>query len=163
MDKQESNQQSFASSTPNIIPTRKDKSAHGKRYTLTQKLAVKALLDTGMSPTQIQRQEKMDKSTVYNVMKDQRIDLLAKSQVDSIKNSLIGLTYANAYRAQSAITDEKLESSSFLQLMTGSAIGIEKGRLMENLSTDNVSFRGISQSIDEDRQKIMSRFKDLET
>ena len=94
-------------------------------------------------------------------MRDQRINLLAKQQVDAIKNALVGLTYANAYRAQGAITEEKLENSSFLQLMTGSAIGIEKGRLMENLSTDNVSFRGISQNIEEDRAKLMSKLNDI--
>jgi len=138
-----------------------NKKVHGKRYTHTQKLAVKALLESGKTPTEIQREEKIDRSTVYNVMRDQRINLLAKQQVDAIKNALVGLTYANAYRAQGAITEEKLENSSFLQLMTGSAIGIEKGRLMENLSTDNVSFRGISQNIEEDRAKLMSKLNDI--
>jgi hypothetical protein len=144
------------------VPSNYNKKVHGKRYTYAQKLAVKALLESGKSPTQIQREEGMDKSTVYNVMRDKRISLLAKQQVDFIKNSLVGMTYANAYRAQDSITDEKLSQSSALQLMTLSAIGIEKGRLMENLSTDNVSFRGVSQSIDEDRAKIMKRFENIE-
>jgi hypothetical protein len=151
-------------STPQqqIPPIRNyDKKVHGKRYSPARKLAVRALAETGMSFTEIAKQEGMSRPNVYSVMKDQKISLLAKQQVDAIKNSLVGMTYANAHRAQDAITDEKLANSSALQLMTVSAIGIEKGRLMENLSTDNVSFRGVSQSIDEDRAKIMARFSEV--
>lgn len=146
----------------NSSKPKRDTKIYGKRYTLTQKLAVKALLESGRTPTEIQRSENVDRSTVYNVMQDKRIELLAQGQVDRIKASLVGMTYGNAYRAQQAITDEKLSNSNALQLTTISAINIEKGRLMENLSTENVSFRGVATSIDEDRQKLMKRLDDLE-
>lgn len=162
MDQQSLPQQSNSQTNP-IQPIHKyNKKVHGNRYSPARKIAVKALAETGMSVTDIARQEGMSRPSVYNVIRDSKFELLPKSKVDMIKNALVGNTYANAYRAQDAITDEKLSNSSALQLMTISAIGIEKGRLMENLSTDNVSFRGISQSIDEDRAKIMARFNDLD-
>lgn len=138
-----------------------NKKVHGNRYTVARKLAVKALLESGKSPTQIAKSEGIHRTTVYDVMKDKKFELLSSEQVHKIKSSLVGNTYANAFRAQDAISDEKLSQSSALQLMTISAIGIEKGRLMENLSTDNVSFRGISQSIDDDRAKIMKRMAEI--
>ncbi len=154
------NQQSTTQNSP--IPTY-NKKVHGKRYTTARKLAVRALAETGMSVSEIARQEGMARPSVYNVIRDSKFELLPKSKVDMIKNALVGNTYANAYRAQDAITDEKLTQSSALQLMTISAIGIEKGRLMEGMSTDNVAFRGVTQSIEEDRAKIMARFEDLKT
>lgn len=147
-------------STSLPIPTY-NKKVHGNRYSPARKLAVRALAETGMSVSQIARQEGMARPSVYNVIRDSKFELLPKSKVDMIKNALVGNTYANAFRAQEAITDDKLSASSALQLMTISAIGIEKGRLMENLSTDNVSFRGVSQSIDEDRAKIAKRIAEI--
>lgn len=138
-----------------------NKKVHGNRYTVARKLGIRALAETGMSRTKIAKQEGIARSSVYDVMKDKSFELLPKTKVDAIKNSLVGMTYANAHRAQDAISDEKLSQSSALQLMTISAIGIEKGRLMDNLSTDNVSFRGVSQSIEDDRAKIMKRMEEL--
>jgi len=138
-----------------------NKKVHGNRYTVARKLAVRALAESGMSITKIAKQEGMSRPNVYSVMKDKSFELLPKSKVDAIKNALVGMTYANAHRAQDAISDEKLSQSSALQLMTISAIGIEKGRLMENLSTDNVSFRGVTQSIEDDRAKVMKRIAEL--
>lgn len=140
-----------------------DKKVHGKRYTFAQKLAVRSLLQAGMSPSEIQKEEGMDASTVYNVMKDKRVEILAQKQVEEIKRSLVGMTYGNSFRAQQAITDEKLSNSSALQLMTISAIGIDKGRLMEGLSTENVSFRGVAASVEDDRQKLMKRIEALDS
>jgi len=151
-------------SQPNIgdKPKRNTK-VFGNRYTTARKLAIRALAESGMTPTQIQRSEGIDRSTVYDVMKDDRYKIFRKEEVDKMKTALIGGNYHISHRAQSAITDEKLTNSSALQLMTIAAIGIDKGRLMENLSTENVAFRGLNQSIDEDRKKIMDRLNNLET
>jgi transposase-like protein len=138
-----------------------EKQSHGKRYSLARKLAIKARVESGESVSTIAREEQIGRRTVYDVMRDARVKLLDKNQVSSIKRSLIGDTYSNAWRAQQKITDAKLDASSALQLMTISAIGIDKGRLMEGLSTENVSHRGVVENIDNDRRKLMDEITKL--
>lgn len=134
---------------------------HGRRYSLARKLAVKARVDAGETPYRVAKDEGMDSSTVYDVIKDKRIQILDKSQVGKVKTSLIGYTYGNAWRAQNKISEAKLEAMNALQLMTISAIGIDKGRLMEGLSTENVSHRGVVENIDADRRKLMDEITKL--
>jgi len=110
----------------------------GQRYTPIEKLSVAALLKAGKKPAEISRELGISKPTIYNVKRDEKYQIIEQSKVDDIKRSLIGMTYSQAHRAQSFISDEKLEASSALQLMTISAIGIDKGRLMEGLATEIV-------------------------
>ena len=110
----------------------------GKRYNHLEKLSVAALLKAGKSKAEISRETGVNPATIYNVEKDKKYTILEASKVDDIKRSLVGMTYAQAHRAQEFISDEKLQNSSALQLMTISAIGIDKGRLMEGLSTEIV-------------------------
>lgn len=138
-----------------------DKKVHGKRYTLAHKLAIKALVDSGQSPTELARQEGIDRSTVYSVMRSKVIGLLAPEQVTEIKKSLIGAKYGNAYRAQEKITDEKLDAMNAYQLTLISSINVDKARLMENLSTENVSHRGLNDVLEADRQRALERIKQL--
>lgn len=146
------------SNPPNKPKRNYDKKVHGKRYTLARKLAVKSLLNSGMSPTEIERTEGIDRSTVYSVMKDKKIALLAPKQVDEIKRSLIGAQYGNAYRAQEKISDEKLQAMNAYQLSLISSINIDKARLMENLSTENVAHRGYVETASDYLGKMKDKF-----
>jgi hypothetical protein len=137
-----------------------NKKSCGNRLKPIQKLAINALLKTGHTPTEISRLNGVNRVTVYNVMKDPRFALLPSNEVDGIKRTLIGKTLESAARAQIAISDEKLENSSALQLMTISAIGIDKSRLMSGDSTSNLLFGTVIQSIDNDRVKIMGAYDD---
>ena len=134
----------------------------GKRYSPAQKLAVKALLAAGKTPTEIERSEKMDRSTVYDVMKDHRVDILPPKVIDDIKRSLIGSQYGNAHRAQLKITDAKLDAMNAYQLSLITSINVDKARLMENLSTENISHRGVMESIDAERQKLIDKMNALD-
>jgi|GEM_PF-6798969 len=107
----------------------------GKRYTPVEKLAVAAMLKAGKTPTEIERESGIDRSTVYDVKKDKRYQIIDDKKLDDIKRSLLGMTFQTAHRAQEKITDDKLDASSALQLMTISAIGIDKGRLMSDMAT----------------------------
>lgn len=152
--------------SPNTIPPKKprkqyDKKIHGNRYTLARKLAVKARIELGHSPTEIANDEGMDRSTVYNVMQSKTIGLLAPKQVDEIKKSLIGMKYGNAFRAQEKITDSKLDAMNAYQLTLISSINVDKARLMENLSTENVSHRGLTENLEADRLRIMEKLQSL--
>lgn len=126
-------------SQPAIKHRRKHKA---RRYTEPEKLAIAALLKSGKSIAAIARENKIPPSSIYNVKANKKYEILEASKVEEIKRSLVGMTYANAHRAQSFITDDKLNQASALQLMTISAIGIDKGRLMEGLSTENIAKLG---------------------
>lgn len=138
-----------------------DKKVHGKRYTLTQKLAVRALLKAGKTPTEIEREEKIDRSTVYEMMKDHRIAILPDKIVQDIKRSLIGYQYGNAFRSQLKITDSKLDEMNAYQLSLISSINIDKARLMSNESTANVLHGNVINSLEGDRESLMKRMNDL--
>ena len=147
------------STVPHKNPNKK---SCGNRLKPIQKLAINALLKTGHTPTEISRLNGVDRTTVYNVMRDPRFRVLPSQEVNEIKKSLTGMTYKTAIQAEMTIDQEKLDKSSALQLMTIAAIGIEKGRLMENLSTENIAHGNVMQSIENDRVKIMDKIKALE-
>lgn len=138
------------------------KKKNGKRYSVAERLGVSAMADAGMSRSQIAKSSNMSESTVYSVMRDSRFKILKSAEVNSIKESLLGLTYETGLRAELAITDAKLEQASALQLKTISAISIDKGRLMSGESTANLSHGGFIGSLDIDRQKLMDRLSALD-
>lgn len=53
------------------------------------------------------------------------------TEVETYKKGLIGWNYGISQRAMHRITDDKLEKMNALQLMTISAIGVDKARDME--------------------------------
>lgn len=138
----------------NSIKPGYDKKSHGKRYSLPHKLAVKALQRSGMSVSQASSLAKMPLRTTIRIWKDPEIDDLTNQQVSYIKDGLSKIYYKRALEGLKAIDSEKLSQASALQLMTMSAIGTEKGRLMEGLSTNNVSHNSVIQHIDSEVHKI---------
>lgn len=101
------------------------------------------------------------RDTIVRAWENEDLKDLSPSVVRTIKTGLGGLFYKRALESSLAISAEKLSQSSALQLATVAGIMTEKGRLMEGLSTDNVSFRSVSQSIDEDRAKITKRMAEI--
>lgn len=148
------------SSLPKSNPSY-DKKKHGKRLGLPAKIAIAAMKDSGMSATNAAKASNVHISTIIRAWDNPELEDLSPSIVRKTKIGLGGLFYKRALESTLAISPIKLEQASALQLATVAGIMTEKGRLMEGLSTDNVSFRGISQSIDEDRNKIMKRIADL--
>jgi len=142
-------------------PRNYDKKVHGKRYTIGQKLAIKALQNSGLSAREAGPMADVDSHTVIRIWNDPELDDLSPQVVGKVKSGLGGLFYKRALGAALAISPEMLLQSSALQLATVAGIMTEKGRLMDGLSTENVSFRGLSQSIDSDRAKIMERIEAL--
>ena len=150
-----------------IIPSKKsrkqyshDKKVHGKRYAPAVKLAIKSLQGS-VSVDEAAALTGANRNTIVRAWEDPELEDLSPSVVRKTKIGLGGLFYKRALESSLAISAEKLSQSSALQLATVAGIMTEKGRLMEGLSTDNVSFRGVSQSIDEDRNKIMKRISEL--
>ena len=153
---------------PNIasIPSRKrtySRGDTGKRLSYEHKLAIKAKAESGESFTRIAKENGISRETVYNVIRDKQFETISQKDLGDLKRHLTSGCYVSAFRADNAITDRKLESSNAYQLTMIKAINIDKARLMENLSTENVSHRGFIDSLQSDRETIMSKFNDMRT
>ena len=143
-----------------------DKKIHGKRYPKVHDIAIKAMkdfVDNGqMTVTDVARQTNSSRMKVYRVWEDPELDDLSTSVVSKTKKGLTGLFYKRALEATKAISPSKLDQASALQLATVAGIMTEKGRLMENLSTENVSHRGFIDNLNEEKDKIVERLKQLD-
>ena len=128
----------------------KAKGAKKRRLSHNQKLAIKSQVNLGISVPTIAKQERISTSTVYNVVKNKRLEILKNDELDHLKSAMISKTYSNALTAQHYINDDKLEKATFVQLMVGSKIGIEMARLMEERSTANVNIKSVNQLISDD-------------
>ncbi len=133
-----------------------------RKMSLPTKIAVMAMKDTGMTATAAGKLARVHKSTIVRAWNNPELDDLTPTNVQRTKIGLGGLFYKRALESTLSISQEKLSQSSALQLATVAGIMTEKGRLMEGLSTENVSFRGVAASIDEDRKKLMDKLRELE-
>jgi hypothetical protein len=152
----------YAGKDTTKFPPRKGQKKYGKRHSAATRLGIAAMVEAGMTKSKIALSSGVSESAVYSVMKDPRFKILNQREVTAIKDSLLGLTYQTGLRAEMAISDEKLQQSSALQLKTISAISIDKGRLMSGESTANLSHGGLIGTLDSDRQKLMDRLNALD-
>lgn len=104
---------------------------------IAQQLAVKALLESGKSERHTSKLAKVSRATVRAVNKCKSLD---PQLVDRIKLGLASKLYEVADRSLDHITDDKMEKSTSVQLMTTAAIGIDKARLIEGKSTSRTEF-----------------------
>lgn len=143
-------------------PRNYDKKVHGKRYNLATKIAIAAMQGTGISATQAAAATGAHISTIVRAWENPELAELSPNVVQKTKIGLGGLFYKRALESTLAIDAEKIAQSSALQLATVAGIMTEKGRLMEGLSTENVSFRGIAQNLEADRAKLMAKLQDIQ-
>jgi hypothetical protein len=138
-----------------------DKKVHGKRYNLATKIAIAAMQGTGLSATQAAAATGAHISTISRAWDNPELAELTPQVVQKTKSGLGGLFYKRALGSLLELTHEKLRESSALQLATTAGIMVDKARLMEGLSTENVSFRGVTEAIESDREKLMKRIEEL--
>ena len=141
----------------------KAKGAKKRRLSHNQELAIKSQIDLGVPPIKIAAIERISTSTVYNVVKNKRLEILKNDELDHLKSAMISKTYSNALTAQHYINDDKLEKATFVQLMVGSKIGIEMARLMEERSTANVNIKSVNQLISDEYQSLSEKIASLDS
>lgn len=166
MDNSQKSLQTNPDSNPQIPPISikrtYDKKVHGKRYSIAQKLAIKALQNSQVSSHEAATILDSTPKTIRRIWEDKELDDLSPNIVNRVKTGLGGLFYKRALESTLAISAEKLSQSSALQLATVAGIMTEKGRLMEGMSTENISFKGVASNIEEDRKKLMDRLNGLD-
>ena len=158
---------SLSNSAGNIPHTRKvrtvfKKKSKSERLSPTRKLAIKSMVESNMSLTEIKNSENVAYQTIYNVINDPKLEILGNKQLDRLKSHIITKAYSNSYYAQSSVTKDKLENASFMQLMIGSKIAIEQARLLEEKSTSNIAIKTLNDAIHGEIQSLSDRIKSLD-
>jgi hypothetical protein len=140
-----------------------DRKVHGKRYSIAHKVAALTMANgTKLSGRALEKQIGMDRNTIMRIKDDPEIANLPIEEVNQVKDAISKLVYKRSFDSLKAISAQKLSESSALQLMTISAIGIDKGRLMSNESTANVSHRGVIEHISSEVSKLDQRLQALD-
>lgn len=154
---------------PHVQPSRSykshknyDRKSHGKRYPITQKIAIKAMQDSGMTVSDVARSAQTTRKQVYRVWNDPELKDLSPEVVTKTKNAMRSLFYKRGLEGLLAMTPDKYAQSSLLQIATATGIMTEKGRLMDNLSTENVNHRGVIEHISDEVSKLDARLQALD-
>jgi len=101
---------------------------------------IKALLEQGYSIAKCATMAGCSRDTVVAIKKSNKFD---RAIVDSIKNHISGKFYKVADAAVNAITPEKLQNATPVQLITTAGIAIDKARLIEGDATQRIEFVGV--------------------
>lgn len=109
-------------------------------------LLIRQDLDAKLTMRDIARKHHCSLTTVDAVKKSDRY---IRSTLSNTKKALPQKLYEIANLSISAITPAKLAAASAPQLITTAAIAIDKARLMEGLSTENMDIRAVVPRIQE--------------
>lgn len=110
-----------------------------------RRIAILAHLEAGDRPSDIARREKVSLATVHNIRNDPRLRELSDGKAVERTKELLS---ANFYLASDALLDEAMKPAKIVKLRTTEAmlaagIAVDKARLLEGKSTENVSIRGV--------------------
>lgn len=124
---------------------------------------VEALKSNGMSQNkalaEVSARNGMSTRRIYEMLQGESDPILKPGEANHIKKALTSKSYATSYWAQDNVTQDKLDKASFVQLMVGSKIALEMGRLLEDRSTANISHRGFIETMQADREKIVEQLR----
>lgn len=123
---------------------------NGANTPLATKVAIIALDSLGASQTKIAEELEIGRSTVRALLK--RDDYTDPRIVDRVKKEMESRFWVTGARANEAITDEKLNAASALQLMTVQAIATDKALLLSGKPTVRVEHQTVADQ--EAAQKI---------
>jgi hypothetical protein len=110
-----------------------------------RRIAILARLEAGERPADIARREKVCLSTVDNIRNDPHLRELSDGKMVERTKELMS---AKFYLASDALLDEAMRPEKRAKLRTTEAmlaagIAVDKARLLEGKSTENVSIRGV--------------------
>lgn len=107
------------------------------QYDEAKAYAVRAMLEAGMSRSQIHAKVKISDETISVIKKSEKFD---PERVRVIKDGLAAKIYEKVDLALDSIDKDKLIKATAQQAMMTAAIGIDKARLIEGEVTQRVEF-----------------------
>jgi hypothetical protein len=105
------------------------------KYSPSKALMIKAFLDEGYTFRRIQKEFDVSPHTILSIKRSSRFN---PTQLQRVKETLANKFYVLASENLDNITPDKMENSSMMQNMMAAAIAVDKGRLLDGLSTANV-------------------------
>ena len=110
-----------------------------------RRIAILARLEAGERPADIARREKVSLTTVQDIRNDPRLRELSDGKaVERTKELMSAKFYLASDRLlDEAMRPEKLSKLRTTEGMMAAGIAVDKARLLEGKSTENVSIRGV--------------------
>lgn len=139
-----------------------DKKKYGKRLSESQKLIIKSKVDSNIPISRISVDEDVSIPTIYNVVKKSQYPVLDNKQLKNLQKSIISHAYANAFQATNSVTQEKINSSSLVQIGVFSKISIETARLLEEKSTSNIAVHNLNENINDELDNLRRKITNLD-
>lgn len=143
---------------------KKGKPGKSKEQFLTdsQKLIIHSKRLAGTSVKDLCNEFNVSIQTVHNVVSQFQGKILNSKELDQVQKSLISLSYANAFQASNSVTQEKMDSSSLVQLGVFSKISIEIARLLQEKSTANIAIHSLNQTINDEIANLREKMSNLD-
>lgn len=145
-----------------------DKKKYGKklskysRLSESQKLIIKSKIASNIPITQIAKEESISPQTIYNVVNKSDMPVLENKQLDKLQKSIISHAYANAFQATKSVTQEKIDSSSLVQIGVFSKISVELARLLQEKSTSNIAVHNLNENINDELENLRRKITNLD-
>lgn len=128
------------------------------KYTLSKKIAVAEDIRAGYSLAEVSMRHGIAISTASEIKNNQEIqDLIDPEIVDRRRKSMANIYEMQADSALSTLTAERWEKERPASVMTAAAIATDKARLIRGESTENVSVRGVVESINSEMVEIKKK------
>lgn len=128
----------------------------------SQQLIIYSKFQAGQSISSISKDFKVSPQTVHNVIFKKSGKLLSQSELENLQKNLVSLSYANAFQASNSVTQEKIDSSSLVQLGVFSKINIEVARLLQERSTQNIAIHSLSENISQELNNLRDKITNLD-
>lgn len=132
------------------------------RLSESQKLIIKSKVDSNIPISQIAREESVCNQTIYNVVNKADYPVLENKQLDKLQKSIISHAYANAFQATKSVTQEKIDSSSLVQIGVFSKISVELARLLSEKSTSNIIVHNLNENINDELENLRRKMINLD-
>lgn len=132
------------------------------RLSESQKLIIKSKVDSNIPISQIAREESVCNQTIYNVVNKADYPVLENKQLDKLQKSIISHAYANAFQATKSVTQEKIDSSSLVQIGVFSKISVELARLLQEKSTSNIIVHNLNENINDELENLRRKMINLD-
>lgn len=145
-----------------------DKKKYGKklskysRLSESQKLIIQSKVASNIPITHIAKQESVHPQTIYNVVNKSDMPILENKQLDKLQKSIISHAYANAFQATKSVTQEKIDSSSLVQIGVFSKISVELARLLQEKSTSNIAVHNLNENINDELENLRRKMINLD-
>lgn len=133
-----------------------------KNLSDSEKLIIKSKHLAGISISDLKNEFQVTDQTIHNVISQKNFEIMSNKSLENLKKSLISHSYANAFQAQNSVTQEKMDSSSLVQLGVFSKISIEVARLLEEKSTQNIAIHNLNQSINDELSNLREKISNLD-